>query len=109
MVDNKDTYEELIGQFTPLKHIIKSKYILSSLGNCNPKRQITIEKFMMRFVMEILLKYMDTKHILTYMSDKEIVFEYFDGVDLGSIYKELDQLQKKGCLLHCEDYVLYIK
>lgn len=108
LVDNKDTYEELIGQFTPLKHIIKSKYIRQVVfGNCNPKRQVTIEKFMMHFVMEILLKYMDTKHILTYMSD-EIVFEYFDGVDLESIYKELDQLQKeKGFLLHCEDYVLH--
>ena len=56
--------------------------------------------------MEILLKYMDTKHILTYMSD-EIVFEYFDGVDLGSIHKELDQLQKKRLLTPCEDYVLH--
>lgn len=43
-----DTWEDFISQFTDNEHIINSKYIRQViLGNCNPKRHITYEKYLM--------------------------------------------------------------
>ena len=107
LVDNTNNYSDFISQFTDLQHIIESKYIRQVIfGNCNPKRQVTIEKYMMNFVMEILLKHMDIKYIQTF-SDDEIVIEYFDGIQLQEIYDELDNLEEeKDFKLHYEDYAL---
>ena len=51
------TWEEFISKFTENKHIINSKYIRQViLGNCNPKRHITYEKYLMNEVLDILIK-----------------------------------------------------
>jgi len=107
LVDYTNNYYDFISQFTDLQHIIESKYIRQVIfGNCNPSRQVTIEKYMMNFVMEILLKYMDIKYIQTF-TDDEIVFEYFDGIQLQEIYDELYNLEEeKEFKLHFEDYTL---
>ncbi len=45
---NADTWEQFISRFTDNEHIINSKYIRQViLGNCNPKRHITYEKYLM--------------------------------------------------------------
>lgn len=50
------TWEEFISKYTDNKHIVNSKYIRQViLGNCNPKRQITYEKFIMGQVIEVLV------------------------------------------------------
>ena len=50
------TWEAFIGRFTDNKHIINSKYIRQViLGNCNPKRQITYEKYLMDKILDYLL------------------------------------------------------
>lgn len=46
--DNAVCWEEFISKFTEDKHIINSKYIRQVImGSCNPKRQITYEKYIM--------------------------------------------------------------
>ena len=84
LVDNLNTYEEFISQFTNLNHIIKSKYIRQVIfGTCNPKRQVTIEKYLMSGIMDLLIgcsKEMPIK-ILTYMHD-EIVVDVTDSTEL---------------------------
>lgn len=48
MFGNADTWEQFISRFTDNEHIINSKYIRQViLGNCNPKRHITYEKYLM--------------------------------------------------------------
>lgn len=53
IINNTDSYESFIGQFTDKKHIINSKYIRQVIfGNCDCKRQGVIEKYMMGLMME---------------------------------------------------------
>lgn len=48
MFNNADTWEDFLCNFTFNDHIIESKYIRQViLGNCNPKRHITYEKWIM--------------------------------------------------------------
>lgn len=50
------TWEEFVSKYTDNKHIVNSKYIRQViLGNCNPKRQITYEKFIVGQVIEVLI------------------------------------------------------
>jgi hypothetical protein len=92
LVDNTNTYKEFISQFTNLEHFKKSKYIRQVIyGNCNPKRQTTIEHFMMNFIMEELLKYINISAIKSFMCD-EIVFEWNEKIEevniiLQKLYK----------------------
>lgn len=54
---NAGTWEEFIGRYTNNKHIINSKYIRQViLGNCNPKRHITYEKYLMDKVLSCVLE-----------------------------------------------------
>ena len=54
--DGSKTWEEFIGKYTTNKHIINSKYIRQViLGNCNPRRQVTYEKYIMGQVLEVLI------------------------------------------------------
>lgn len=51
LVDGCDSYEKFISQFTDLEYFIKSKQIRQVIfGNLNPKRQQTIQKYMMSIV-----------------------------------------------------------
>lgn len=51
--DSVDTWEEFISRYTDNKHIINSKYIRQViLGNCNPKRQVTYEKYLMDGILD---------------------------------------------------------
>ena len=48
-------YVEFMKQFTDIEHIINSKYIRQVIfGNCNPKRQVTYEKYLMGLVLHEL-------------------------------------------------------
>lgn len=49
-------YEEFMRQFTDVEHIINSKYIRQVIfGNCNPRRQVTYEKYIMGLLLDKLL------------------------------------------------------
>lgn len=76
---NANTWEEFISKFTDNKHIINSKYIRQViLGNCNPKRHITYEKYLMDILLtDLLEKYIPIERVVFFSND-EIVIDVSD-------------------------------
>lgn len=74
---NADTWEEFVGRYTENKHIVNSKYIRQViLGNCNPKRQVTYEKYLMGLVLEIIINSglgLFTSDIVFFSNDEIII------------------------------------
>ena len=72
---NADTWEEFVGRYTENKHIVNSKYIRQVvLGNCNPKRHITYEKYLMGLVLEVLIDELGySASDIAFFSNDEIV------------------------------------
>lgn len=81
------TWEEFISNFTDIDHIINSKYIRQViLGNCNPKRHITYEKYLMDLLTSELIE-AGIENIVS-MTNDEIVIDvteenYVEGVLLA--------------------------
>ena len=75
--DNADTWEEFVGRYTENKHIVNSKYIRQViLGNCNPKRQVTYEKYLMGLVLEVLIDELGySASDIEFFSNDEIVID----------------------------------
>ena len=70
-----DTWEDFISQFTDNKHIINSKYIRQViLGNCNPKRHVTYEKYLMDQTLSLLYDIVGEERIVFFSND-EIVYD----------------------------------
>lgn len=74
---NADTWEEFVGRYTENKHIVNSKYIRQViLGNCNPKRQVTYEKYLMGLVLEVLIDELGySASDIEFFSNDEIVID----------------------------------
>lgn len=74
-----NTWEEFISKFTDNQHIINSKYIRQViLGNCNPKRHITYEKYLMDILLtDLLEKYIPIERVVFFSND-EIVIDVSD-------------------------------
>lgn len=91
------TWEDFIGLFTDNKHIINSKYIRQViLGNCNPKRHITYEKYLMDVVVDFVTTFFMPLNKIVFFSNDEIVFSVTDNdFNVEKVY----QLQK---LLDCK-------
>lgn len=94
---NADTWEEFIGRYTENEHIINSKYIRQViLGNCNPKRQVTYEKYLMGLVLKVLIDELGySASDIAFFSNDEIV------IDMGKYEdcirkRELIEWQIKG-------------
>lgn len=74
LIANTNTYEEFLSKFTDKKSLINSKYIRQVIfGACNPKRQTTIEKYMMGMIMNKLQK-LDLNFVG--YTDDEILIRY---------------------------------
>ena len=86
-----DTWEEFIGSFTDNQHIINSKYIRQViLGNCNPKRHITYEKYLMDGILTWLTDiYVSTKRVVFFSNDEIVI----DVSELSDRTQELLSLQ----------------
>lgn len=77
--DGASTWEEFISRFTDNKHIIRSKYIRQViLGNCNPKRHITYEKYLMDRILDKLVGDMFPLERVVFFSNDEIVIDVSD-------------------------------
>lgn len=73
------TWEEFISQYTDNKHIVGSKYIRQViLGNCNPKRHITYEKYLMDAILTYLTEKFVSMDRVTFFSNDEIVIDVTD-------------------------------
>lgn len=70
-------YDEFMRQFTDIEHIIKSKYIRQVIfGNCNPKRQVTYEKYLMSLVLHnMITKGVITEDMVHSMCSDEIIIK----------------------------------
>ena len=95
--DNADTWEKFIERYTEDKHIVNSKYIRQViLGNYNPKRQVTYEKYLMGLVLEVLIDELGySASDIAFFSNDEIV------IDMGKYEdcirkRELIEWQIKG-------------
>lgn len=76
MFSGANTWEEFISKFTDNKHIINSKYIRQViLGNCNPKRHITYEKYIMDDLLDFVVKFFIPISKIVFFSNDEIVFD----------------------------------
>lgn len=54
--NEKVSWEKFILQYTDCKHIVESKYVRQVImGNCNPSRHITYEKYLMSLTLQKLL------------------------------------------------------
>lgn len=79
MFDNCYSWESFMYLFTLNEHIIESKYIRQViLGNCNPRRHITYEKYLMDQVISLLAEkfngIIDIDKIVSFTND-EIIYE----------------------------------
>lgn len=74
-----NSWEEFVGKYTDNQHIINSKYIRQViLGNCNPKRHITYEKYLMDIVLTHLLDGFISIERVVFFSNDEIVLDVSD-------------------------------
>lgn len=72
--DNADTWEDFMRKFTDDEHIIGSKYVRQViLGNCNPKRHITYEKYLMHFIILSLAEIISPEDIICFSNDEVVV------------------------------------
>ena len=71
---NVETWERYIGFFTPSEHIRNSKYIRQViLGACNPKRQITYERYLMTMLYLHIKNELDGKVSFYSLGNDEII------------------------------------
>ena len=74
MFKGATTWEEFLSTFTTNKHIINSKYIRQViLGNCNPKRHITYEKYLMDQLLSKLLTFVNIDDVVFFSNDEIII------------------------------------
>ena len=84
MFSGAKTWEEFISKFTNNKHIINSKYIRQViLGNCNPKRHITYERYLMDMVLTYLVEAYVPMNRIIFFSNDEIVIDISDINESG--------------------------
>ena len=78
---NSDTYEDFIKHFTVSKYITRSKYFRQVVfGQMNPKRHITIAKFLISKVYETLREHGLDWELVSVSSD-DIVFEVPEDIE----------------------------
>lgn len=74
-----DSWKGFISKYTDNQHIINSKYIRQViLGNCNPKRHITYEKYLMDGVLTYLTEVFVSMDRVVFFSNDEIVLDVSD-------------------------------
>jgi hypothetical protein len=95
---NSLAYEDFIGKFTDSRYIAKSKYFRQVVfGQMNPKRHITIAKYLISKVYELLRNNKITDWDLACVSSDEIVFEVPEntGTEVGRVIAEAVPLIQK--------------
>lgn len=95
MFGEVDTWESFIARFTDNEHIINSKYIRQViLGNCNPKRHIAYEKYLMDQTLSLLYDIVDEERIVFFSND-EIVYDMTTAGDLHTLSMVRDSIEER--------------
>lgn len=73
---NKSTWEEYVASYTDSRYFIDSKYIREVvLGNCNPKRQTTYEKYLMSQLLSSIDSTIEDMPKIVFFSNDEFIFD----------------------------------
>lgn len=97
--DGADSWEVFLSNFTDNRHLVSSKYIRQViLGACNPKRQVTYEKYLMDQLMDRIVEtdLMDKVKVFT---NDEIVFQVTETKEVSEIQKILQDYEESGIRL----------
>lgn len=85
MFAGASTWENFMSLFTDNEHIISSKYIRQViLGNCNPRRHITYEKYLMDGVLAKLEKECISLENVVFFSNDEIIID-LSGLNIDEL------------------------
>lgn len=90
-------WEDFIKKFTDNAHLINSKYLRQViLGNCNPRRQVTFEKYLMNTILKHILGEFPNLNIV-YFSNDEIVIDVTGKliVDVILLTKEVNSFSRE--------------
>ena len=91
LILNSESYEDMISNFTDFEYFKKSKYFRQVLfGNLNPKRQQSIQQYMMKQILNKLLTNNNNLNIFSVSRD-EIVIE----LEHESFINEIPESTKK--------------
>lgn len=103
-------YDKFMEQFTVIPHIKDSKYIRQVVfGNCNPKRQVTYEKYVSNTILNMLfeLEGMKKEYVVSLAHDEIILCA--DDMEmelLNRIKEKVDFLNSNYIPLHFEYFTL---
>lgn len=85
------SWEAFMRTFTDCEHIINSKYIRQVImGACNPKKQITYEKFLMNELVKELAKEIETLYVFSLGEDEIILYTEDCGYTMSKFYRVLE-------------------
>lgn len=88
--DNVKTWEDFLDKFTDCPHILQSKYIRQViLGDCNPKRQVAYEHYLMGVLLEHIIKNIPTINVYS-LGEDEILIRLDENI--GCSQKELKRI-----------------
>lgn len=105
--DNTNTWEEFIARYTNNLHFIHSKYIRQVImGACNPKQQVTYEKYLMDEIVYRLVNEGFDKQIESFSHD-EIVVKIEAVTDPVSIAKAVAPSILKGINIRIVPFKLH--
>ena len=103
-------YTKFVSKFTKNEHIINSKYIRQVVfGNCNPKRQIAYESFLMESLLKLLfsLCMIKEEQVFALRSDEIVLLaDDFTDDEIRAIQVFLESHSKKAFPIHFEVYTL---
>ena len=74
--NNRESWEQFIRQYTDCKHIVESKYVRQVImGNCNPGRHITYEKYLMSLALQKLIdsELISINNVMMFSNDEIII------------------------------------
>ena len=107
VIKDAETYEDFIHKYTDLDYIANSKYTRQVIfGKLNPKRHITVEKFLINKVAELYMNNFDFGTIVS-MTNDEIVIELSDDahINLINLTEKIKRYAKID--VRCEIFKLY--
>lgn len=101
LVNNKNNYEDFMGDYTNLIHFKESKYLRQRIfGKARVTNQISIEKSVITSILYKLIEYISINDIVS-LSNDEIVF--YKNEDLKTIFKII---KDSPVDLHFEEFQL---
>lgn len=104
------SWETFIERFTKNQHIIQSKYIRQViLGNCNPKRHITYEKYLMDDILTEILGIISKEQVAFFSNDEIIIdLSELEHLKQNQIYSQIKKAaDKKEIPLRVEYFTLH--